>query len=145
MDHLFLDLETTISNYAMTILLIFKKSLFKRDNEKTQNNTNLKKIWKKHNKTPQIFCIQRQISFPYHLFTTSSMIMGVFMFRDVQSSAHLDDSSMKVVNIAHVFLRPQDCQSFQLFLFLKSAYLWWFSKTRFVGERKGKQLLSFCD
>jgi len=42
------------------------------------------------------------------------MIMDVFVHRDAHSSAHLGDSSMKVMDIAQVFLRPQDCQSFQL-------------------------------
>lgn len=48
--------------------------------------------------------------------------MDVFMLRDIYSSVHLDDSSMKDVNTANVFLRLQDCQSFQLFILVKNAY-----------------------
>lgn len=59
---------------------------------------------------------------PYHLIATSSRNMDVFMLRDIYSSVHLDDSSMKDVNTANVFLRLQDCQSFQLFILVKNAY-----------------------
>lgn len=48
--------------------------------------------------------------------------MDVFVYTDEHSSAHLGDSSMKVTDIVQAFLKAQDCQSFQLCLFLKSAY-----------------------
>lgn len=109
----------------MTILLIKKKSLFKRYNEKTQykliKNKEINKQ-RNHNKICKYFTFKDRYLLSYLLIATSSMNMGVFMFRDVHSSTHLDESRVKLVDTANVFLRPQACQSLQLCLFLKTAY-----------------------
>lgn len=70
----------------------------------------------------QHFVFKDKYLSPHHFIAKPAMIMAVFVYRDAPSSVYLGDPSRKVMNIAHVFLRPQDCQSFQLILSLKSAY-----------------------
>lgn len=75
----------------------------------------------KQNKTPT-FVLRDKYLCPNHFIDEPSITMDVFVYRDAHSSAHLGDSTMKVIYITPVFLRPQDCWNFQLFLFLKSEY-----------------------